>query len=158
MIVSAFSGAGKTYLASKYKEIIDLESMNYHWIYPKELENVDQETKKRNNNRTVNPNWPENYLNDIVKYNSEGKLVLINGADWIIQYLRKSGYRCLNVYPDISQKTEYLNRYRQRGNNKDYIQFWDSHFEEYIAKKTKEKDDIVMKPGEYLEDTLESLL
>lgn len=158
MIISAFSGAGKTHLASKYRGVIDLESMNYHWIYPEELENLHPEAKKKNNNRKANPDWPDNYIRDILQYNAEEKLVLINGADWLVRYLRRRGYRCLNVYPDVSQKEEYLSRYRNRGNNEEYIRFWDLHFEEYIQKKTKGEDDIVMKPGEYLEDVLKSFL
>ena len=157
MIISAFPGAGKTYLAAKYKDIIDLESMDYHWIYPDELKELNPEEKKRNYNRKENPMWPGNYLNDIIWFHKEGKTVLISGADWIVKELRERGYRCLNIYPDISQKEDYLKRYEGRGNNQDYIDFWDTHFEEYIVKKKGVQDDIVMRPGEYLEDVLKRI-
>lgn len=32
-IISVFSCLGKTYLASKYKNILDLEASHYKWIY-----------------------------------------------------------------------------------------------------------------------------
>lgn len=46
MIVLAFPGLGKTTVASKYKNIIDLESSDYMWTLSKLFEDVPVELRK----------------------------------------------------------------------------------------------------------------
>lgn len=43
MIISGFAGIGKNCLGNKYKNVIDLESSDYKWLYSAELENMDKE-------------------------------------------------------------------------------------------------------------------
>lgn len=157
MIINAFSGAGKTYLKGRYKSVIDLEPMDYHWAYPECSMKFSQEQRKKMSNRTENPDWPENYIYDILKYHQQGSIVLIGGSDEIIDYLEEHSTSCLVLVPSPDQKEDYLKRFERRGNKKAYIDFWDEHFEEYIIKKMKYKNIVWMLPGEYLEDTLKRI-
>lgn len=154
MIISAFSGAGKSYLAKQYTDIIDLEPMDYHWIYEDDLKRLDCEKRKRNQNRILNPAWTKNYIDDILLYDEEYNIVLISGDDHIVSLLDKQGILCYNIYPSVNQKQDYIKRYMERGNSKEYIDFWNENFEQIIIGKQIHMYNIEMMDGEYLEDTL----
>lgn len=154
MIISAFSGAGKSYLAKQYTDIIDLEPMDYHWIYEDDLKRLDCEKRKRNQNRKLNPAWPKNYIDDILLYDEENNIVLISGDDHIVSLLDKQGILCYNIYPSVNQKQDYIKRYMERGNSKEYIDFWNENFEKIVIGKQIHMYNIEMMDGEYLEDTL----
>lgn len=154
MIISAFSGAGKSYLAKQYTDIIDLEPMDYHWIYEDDLKRLDCEKRKRNQNRKLNPAWPKNYIDDILLYDEENNIVLISEDDHIVSLLDKQGILCYNIYPSVNQKQDYIKRYMERGNSKEYIDFWNENFEKIVIGKQIHMYNIEMMDGEYLEDTL----
>lgn len=135
MIINAFSGAGKTYLAKKYGHIKDLEPMDYRWIYEDSLLHLPKEQRKRNLCRKPNPAWPNNYIHDILKYHKNGFIVLIGGSNSIIEYLEAHKIPHLICAPTLEQKQDYLSRFRQRGNSKDYIDFWNDNFESFVTKK-----------------------
>lgn len=154
MIISAFSGAGKTYLAKQYTGIIDLEPIDYHWIYKDALKKLDCEKRKRNQDRILNPAWPKNYIDDILLYDKDYNIVLISGDDHIVSLLDEQGIFCYNIYPSVNQKQDYIKRYMERGNSKEYIDFWNENFERTIIGKQIHMYNIEMMDGEYLKDTL----
>lgn len=157
MIISAFSGTGKSYLAKIHSSVVDLEPMDYHWIYSDELKMEDCELRKKNQKRTLNPDWPGNYIRDILYYDHAGKIVLISGDDFIVDILEKMGIQCYNIFPSANQKKTYIKRYIKRGNSDDYINFWRENFERFISGKHKRLHKIEMLDGEYLEDTLKRI-
>lgn len=157
MIISAFSGSGKSYLAKIYSSVVDLEPMDYHWIYSNEIKMADCEIRKKNQKRTLNPAWPENYIHDILYHDNSGKIVLISGDDFIVDNLEKMGISCFNIFPSVNQKDTYIKRYIKRGNSDDYINFWQENFEWFINGKHKRLYKIEMLDGEYLEDTLKRI-
>lgn len=157
MIINAFSGAGKTYLAGQYSNIRDLEPMDYHWIYEDSAFHLPKEQRKRNPYRNPNPAWPDNYIHDILHYHRQGFIVLIGGSDSIINYLETNKIPHLICVPTLEQKQDYLSRFYQRGNPKEYIDFWNDNFEAFVKKKMGHKHAIRMLPGEYLEHTLKRI-
>lgn len=155
MIVSAFAGVGKTTLAKKYnKDVIDLESGNFKWI-----ENGNTEATKGDNTRTQNPKYPINYLEAIKKANSEYKVVLISQHDVIRKCLDAVKLDYILVYPDISMKEEFIERYQKRGNNEKFINLIMSNWDKWIQdlNNISGHNKIILQKGQYLEDYLSVL-
>ncbi|WP_304393266.1 hypothetical protein [uncultured Clostridium sp.] len=155
MIVSAFAGVGKTTLAKKYnKDVIDLESGNFKW-----LENGNTEATKGDNKRTQNPRYPINYLEAIKKANSEYKVVLISQHEVIRKCLDAVKLDYTVVYPDISMKQEFIERYQKRGNNEKFINLIISNWEKWISDldKINNHNKIILQKGQYLEDYIDVL-
>ena len=71
VIIAGSAGVGKTVLAQKYANVIDLESSPFAWDYSK-IGDYSPEEMKGNPNRIPNPNFPNNYItainNAIQKY------------------------------------------------------------------------------------------
>ena len=64
IIISGFGGVGKTYLAKKYKNVVDLESSPFKYDYSN-IENLDYEKLKGEPNRIIRKDYPENYIKAI---------------------------------------------------------------------------------------------
>lgn len=155
MIVSAFAGVGKTTLAQMYKEdVIDLESGNYKWI-----ENGNTESTKGDNTRIQNPRYPINYLEAIKKANSEYKVVLISQHEVIRKCLDAVKLDYLLVYPDISLKEEFIDRYKSRGNNNNFVNLITNNWNRWIVdlNQIQNHAKIVLKSGQYLSDFIKEL-
>ncbi len=63
------------------------------------------------------------------------------------------------VYPDISLKEEYIQRYKSRGNNEKFISFIADNWESFIKDMENEKFPILVKleSNEYLSDVFNEL-
>ena len=154
MIVSAFAGVGKTTLAQMYNEdVIDLESGNFKW-----LENDGTEESK-GSRKVPNPNYPINYLEAIKKANTEYKVVLISQHDVIRKCLDAVKLDYVIIYPDISMKEEFIERYKARGNNNDFINLITSKWESWISNLNlvQNHQKIILNRGQYLSDFAEEL-
>lgn len=154
MIVSAFAGVGKTTLAQMYKEdVIDLESGNFKW-----LENDGTEESK-GNRKIQNPKYPINYLEAIKKANSQYKVVLISQHDVIRKCLDAVKLDYVVVYPEMSMKEEFIERYKARGNNEGFINLITSKWESWISNLNliHNHKKIILGKGQYLSDFVEEL-
>lgn len=155
MIISAFAGVGKTTLAKKYeKDVIDLESGNFKWI-----ENGNTEATKGDNTRTLNPKFPINYLEAIKKANTEYKVVLISQHEVIRKCLDAVKLDYFIAYPDMSMKEEFIERYKQRGNNDNFINLIISNWEKWIndLDNINNHNKIILQKGQYLSDYVVTL-
>lgn len=149
MIVSAFAGVGKTTLAKKYeKEVIDLESGNFKWIDNKGTESAKGTTRQQN------PKYPINYLEAIKKANSQYKIVLISQHEVIRKCLDAVKLEYMLVYPDKSMKEEFITRYKERGNNENFINLISSKWDSWIndLDNIQNHNKIVLQSGQYLSD------
>jgi adenylate kinase family enzyme len=155
IIISGFAGIGKTTLQKNNSNVIDLESSDFKWIYQNsENESMDKEKRKGVSNRIQNPLWPLNYVNEIIKKASEYDIVLISQDLDMRNCLRNHGCMYYVCFPRKECKQEYLERYKNRGNNEKFISIVNENFENWIEALMKEDNKIIMEPGEYLEDTL----
>lgn len=63
LVIAGFAGVGKTTLAQKYKNVIDIESSIYKWDYSN-VDKTDLEKLKGTKNRIKNKGFPENYIKE----------------------------------------------------------------------------------------------
>jgi hypothetical protein len=47
------------------------------------------------------------------------------------------------VYPDLSLKDEYMKRYKERGNNKQFIEVLDKMFDNWVDELNNETDEFI---------------
>lgn len=157
IIIAGFAGVGKTVLANKYNNIIDLEIMNFKWNYEKEINDVEK--RKGTTRKTRKVEWPENYIQAIVAATNTYDIVLISTDNEILEALDRKGMEYILCFPDIECKKEYLDRYRNRGNIEEFISKVGETFEELIESlKSSEKSKIILKSNETLEVKLQKIL
>lgn len=155
MIISAFPGVGKTTLNKKYKNVIDLESSKYKYIFDKEVSELEIEERKAMP-REKNPDYPNNYLKAIKEAIKKYDIVLTSCGPDIRNELIMKKMDFIVVYPGVECKEDYKLRYKNRGNHERFVNHVIEHFEEWI--ENFDNDDklkkIKMVKGETLEDVL----
>jgi hypothetical protein len=156
IIISAWICVGKTYLTKNYKEIIELPSGDYKYILTDEQKAVKNKESLKSTKREVNPEWPINYYDAIIKEskNNEHAIILIAPC-MPFKEMRDYGIKFSLAYPDPICKEEYKSRARNRGANEEFINrvgnSIQTDFEDFL-KQPNEK--IILRSGEYLEDAL----
>lgn len=124
IIISAFPGMGKSYAVEhlpQYK-MLDLESSNYSWI-------------KTNDGKVRNPLFAQNYIDTIIKIRSQGlyEVVFVSSHKIVRQALQNHKIYYYLVYPDISLKDQYIRRYRERGNEQEFVELLEQKWEQWIS-------------------------
>lgn len=153
LIIAGFAGIGKTTLANKYKNVIDLESSIYRWDNTG-LEDIPVEQRK-GTKRKENPNWPNNYIEEIKKQRLNYDIILV----WIhpntLKIYDENDIDYVLCFPEKSAIKIYEERYKKRGNNKEYISkivdTYDDSFEEFNKMQVPQ---IILQGDETLEDYL----
>lgn len=120
MVIAGFAGIGKTTLAKKYKNVIDLESTIYKWDNTGFEHLTDEERKGLTRNQ--NPNWPQNYIYAIKKAQQEYDFVMV----WIHPQEALPHYDANRIeytlcFPRLEDEEIYRNRFIGRGNNENYV-------------------------------------
>ena len=155
LIISGFGGVGKTYLAKKYKNVIDLESSLYQYVNT-DLSDKNKEKQKANLNREKNPDYPQNYVKAIydamdkydvicVRYNGvrDDNFLDTYNIDYIVCHPTKQAF---NKY--------YVSRYRERGNTEEFIEVIKRYFDICYEKSKNLTDKIVLRGNDNLEKAL----
>lgn len=121
IIIAGFAGVGKTTLAKKYKNVIDIESSPYKWDYRNvDLTNLEQ--LKGTKDRTLNQFFPENYIRAIKKAQTKYDVVLVwIHPEEILPYYDKYHLDYYLCFPSKEALKEYEKRFILRGNKKEYI-------------------------------------
>lgn len=153
LIIAGFAGIGKTTLASKYKNVIDLESSIYKWDNTG-LENIPVEARK-GMIRKENANWPNNYIEEIKKQSLYYDVILVWIHPDVLKIYDENNIDYVLCYPDKDSLKIYEKRYMERGNNKEYIEkvinTYDMRLNQFKEKKVTQ---IILKGNETLEDYL----
>ena len=156
VIISAWICTGKTHLTEKYKTITELPSGEYKYILTDEQKAVENKESLKSTKRELNPAWPTNYYDAILKEAKSGKHDIILIAPCMpFKEMREYGINFLLAYPNPACKEEYKERARNRGANEEFVKRVETSiqidFEEFL-KQPNEK--IILLPGEYLEDSV----
>lgn len=155
IIISGFGGIGKTYLAKKYKNVIDLESSPYKYDYS-DVKKIDYEQLKGSKNRIIRKEWPENYIDAIKKATKEYDIVCVRyNGDEEIDFYDTYGLNYTVCYPTKSAYKKYIKRFQDRGNSKEWIEKNKVYFEvAYNRCKNFKGKKILLHDNETLEDAL----
>ena len=154
IFVFAFTATGKSNVAKKYKNVIDMESTLYKYIG-----NDLEDESLKSTPRFLNEEWPKNYFKALKEVKDKYDYILV--ADEICNdFILNNGYEYWYVYPKRELKEEYLNRCKKRGNNEEFISWYSKLWDEWIDKCEEDKcasKKIKLNSNEYLEDVLPNL-
>ena len=109
-IISAFPVTGKTTFYQKNKTTtLDSDSSLFSWI-------VDDE-----GNKLRNPNFPKNYISHIKENIGKYEFIFVSSHKEVREALLNECLFFYLVYPDEGRKSEFIERYRNRGNDDKFI-------------------------------------
>lgn len=159
-IIAAFAGVGKSYVGRKYKNVLDLESTYYKWLEDG-IAHLTEEERKGNKNRVLNPLWPQNYIDEILKQKDNYDIVLIQLShtrlknEKIFEYFDKNNIEYYVARPNLSGWKYIEHRLRDRGNTEEFIAQVKDNFNIFIEEFSKDiYNQIVIDDGDFLEDAL----
>lgn len=159
-IIAAFAGVGKSYIGKKYKNILDLESTYFKWLEDG-VAHLTEEERKGNKNRVLNPAWPQNYIDEILKQRNNYDIVLIQLShqrlknEQIFEYFDRNKIEYFVARPKLGGWEYIEQRLRDRGNTEDFIAQVKDNFVVFIEEFSKDKyNQIIIDDGEFLESAL----
>lgn len=160
IVIACYAGVGKTYFAERVESSKEIPSMPYKWILPsKDCGQGEFEYEKAAPYLLWNPDYPHNYIRKILEELPNYKYIIVPHIDSVLAELNMWGVPFVSVYPNISLKDEYRERYIGRGNRSEFMQVfideWDERIE-YIRDFEK-GGKIELKAGEYLTDAIDRI-
>lgn len=145
-IISAFPGMGKTtYHKNNPETTLDSDSSGFSWVVNKEGEKVR------------NPNFPQNYVNHIKENIGKYQYIFVSSHKEVRDALLDNSLYFTLVYPDINRKDEFIERYRNRGNDENFIKLVESKWEEWIGEIEYPEEGYTLKTTHYGENIEEVL-
>lgn len=123
MFLFAFPGMGKTTLAQKYRNVVDLELSDIKYDNSS-VSHLTKEERKATKRPIKDRNYRQTYIDKALAFEQEGKVVLLalNFLLRMLWTLLVSGLATVHlVIPHPSLRAEYRSRYIQRGNNATFI-------------------------------------
>lgn len=155
LIIAGFAGIGKTTLAKKYKNVIDIESSPYKWDYSN-MDTSDLEKLKGLPNRKINKNFPDNYIQVIKEATLKYDIICVwVHPEEILPIYDKNNIDYVVAFPSKEALAEYEQRFLQRGNNNGYINrvlsTYDKRFKQFMSSS---HEKLILEYGETLEDKL----
>lgn len=157
IVISAFPGLGKTTFFNKSQEsnisVLDSDSINFSWL------EGDTDSDGSNATRVRNPDFPNNYIQHIKENIGKVDIILVSSHKIVRDALNDEGIKYFVVYPHISLKEEYIERYIKRSSPVKFVEMLHTNFESFVSEidneiqifQTKIKID---EPGIYLSDTI----
>lgn len=155
IFIYAFTATGKSTVAKKYSNVIDMESTLYKY-----LGNSLEDESKKSTLREINPMWPDNYFKALEDVRNKYDYILISD-DICNTFFEKNNYEYWWIYPKRELKNEYLDRCKNRGNNEEFIYWYDKLWDDWIdacINDTKSSKHIELESNQYIEDVLPNLI
>jgi len=137
MIICGFPGIGKSTLAKKYNNVIDIDVADYFFNF----------------------NFPYNYIDDILKINYQNKIVLVSAHKIIVDLLHYNKCKPILVYPEQKLKKEYMKRYKKRGQGKWFQIVMDLYWNVFYNNISKlvYLNHYILKENQYLSDIIDDI-
>lgn len=122
-IISAFPGTGKSFYHKwNSDKCLDSDSSEFSWI----------KDENGNNTKERNPEFPANYIERIKENIGKVDIIFVSSHDVVRRALEEANIKYVLVYPEISAKEEYIRRYKERGNNENFISFISDNWDTFI--------------------------
>jgi len=152
IIIAGFATCGKSILGKKYNNIIDLESSPYKNIMRDDIPVEEQ----KGTIRELNPKWPQNYYDAIIKATRQYDVVLVQLKPEHFDYFDKRNIKYSIAYPNINNWEVVEKRCIERGNNDTFIKRLKEVFIPYYEDSIKRNYDklYILDGNETLEDIL----
>jgi len=126
IVISAFPACGKSYMFNNYNgkpfTMLDSDSSQFSWIKDVNGEN----TKERD------PNFPDNYIKHIKDNIGKVDIIFVSSHDIVRKTLNDNDINFFMVYPSKSMKEEWIRRFRERGNDENFIDFISDNWDIFI--------------------------
>ena len=159
MIIAAYAGCGKTTFANEVWDSIDMVVVPYKYDVNSEPCSADVEKNKASYGYDMNRNWPRNYISAVITAYHRYRYVLVPTSAPVLLELRRFRLPYILCYPDRTLKEEYRQRYKERGNSKEFesifIDGWDGFIDSFEADTYGKR--IILQSGEYLKDRLNEI-
>ncbi|MGO0106170.1 hypothetical protein ACTJ5T_03635 [Streptococcus suis] len=123
MLVFAFPGMGKTTLAKKYQNVVDLEMSDIKYDNSS-VSHLSKEERKSTPRPIKDKNYKQVYIQRALALHDQGKTVLValNFLFPLLTELIRRREWDFHIYiPHPSLRKEYHGRYLKRGNNNRFI-------------------------------------
>lgn len=134
MIVAAYAGAGKTSFAKRTAGAIDLVTMPYSRILPPDDgAKREHEGEKAAPYLLQNPQYPYNYLLEVLKAEQEYDYVLIPTSAGVIRILDDMRRQVVLCYPTREQREDYRARFLARGNSEEFLEVFVERWEDFLT-------------------------
>ena len=140
-IISGFPGIGKTfYKQNSYLNVLDSDSSKFSWI----------------EKGIRHPNFPQNYINHIKKNTNKVDIILVSSHKIVREALVNNNINFTLVFPEKNLKKEYIERFRNRGNDKSFIHLLETSWDSFMDEMENQKNCkiIRLKSGEFLADKI----
>ena len=125
IIVSGFTGIGKSYFAEKYKDeydILDLDSSYFSWVTK-----IDGTKEKQDSTY-----FAANYLGAIKELAPYVDIMFISTHDEIRRKLAEYKIPFISVYPKYEAKEQWLDRLRKRNHEDRIIPIMDENWDKFV--------------------------
>jgi len=120
-IISAFPGVGKTtYHKNNSDTTLDSDSSGFSWV-------IDE-----HGNKTRNPHFPQNYIDHIKQNIGKYKYIFVSSHKEVRDALLDNCIFFYLVYPVNSRKDEFIQRYKDRGNDENFIKLIKTNWENWM--------------------------
>lgn len=135
IIISAFPGSGKSHLFRNKGDRIILDS---------------------DSSKFDKSDFPANYLEHIKSNIGKADIILVSSHKEIREALFINNINYQLVYPDLSIKEEYIQRYKDRGSDENFVNLLSENWENWINELNEQKgcSKIVLKENQYLSDVI----
>lgn len=143
-IIAGFPGIGKSFVArNSALSVRDSDSSSFSWCGTER-----------------HPDFPHNYIRHIQDHLNDYDVILVSSHAEVRGALRDAGLAYTLVYPESSQRDDYIERYIRRRSPASFIQMVRDRFDPWLAECRAETHPthVVLETGQYLHDVLDAIV
>lgn len=159
ILILAYPGSGKTYLADNYRNVSDFEFQHYRYDYGEYKGLPLEQLKGRTEIRTDNPEWPKNFFAALENELKKGLVVLVPFATSLLEilnYLEKThDVRIIFAIQSENLFEQLAESFRARGNSEEFIERRRNDFQKcHEIIRNSRFDKVYLGENEFLHDAL----